>query len=48
MENVLLSPHSADHTPDWLERAMQFFLDQSARFRKGEPLANVVDKTLGY
>ena len=24
LENVLLSPHSADHTPDWLERAMQF------------------------
>jgi phosphoglycerate dehydrogenase-like enzyme len=48
LENVLLSPHSADHTPDWLERAMRFFLDQFERFRKGEPLANVVDKKLGY
>jgi phosphoglycerate dehydrogenase-like enzyme len=48
MENVLLSPHSADHTPDWLERAMRFFLVQFERFRQGEPLANVVDKHLGY
>jgi phosphoglycerate dehydrogenase-like enzyme len=48
LENVLLSPHSADHTPDWLEHAMRFFLDQFERFRQGEPLANVVDKKLGY
>ena len=48
MENVLLSPHCADHTPDWLERAMQAFLDNFERFRKGEPLANVVDKRMGY
>ena len=48
LDNVLLSPHCADHTPDWLERAMQFFLDQFATYRKGEPLQNVVDKRLGY
>ena len=48
LQNVLLSPHCADHTPDWLERAMQFFIDQFHRFRKGEPLLNVVDKNRGY
>jgi phosphoglycerate dehydrogenase-like enzyme len=48
MENVLLSPHSTDHTRDWLERAMQFFLTQFERFAKGEPLMNVVDKNRGY
>jgi phosphoglycerate dehydrogenase-like enzyme len=48
MDNVLLSPHAADHTPDWLERAMQFFLAQFERFAKGEPLRNVVDKQRGY
>jgi phosphoglycerate dehydrogenase-like enzyme len=48
MENVLLSPHSTDHTRDWLERAMQFFLTQFERFAKGEPLLNVVDKKRGY
>jgi len=48
LENVLLSPHCADHTPDWLDNAMQFFIAQYERFRKGEPLLNVVDKKLGY
>ena len=48
LENVLLSPHCADHTPDWMERAMRFFLAQFERFRAGEPLLNVVDKKLGY
>jgi len=48
LENVLLSPHCADHTPDWLDNAMQFFIEQYERFRKGAPLLNVVDKKLGY
>jgi len=48
LENVLLSPHCADHTADWLDRAMRFFVEQFERFRKGEPLKNVVDKRLGY
>ncbi len=48
MKNVLVSPHCADHTPDWLERAMQFFVDQYWRWLKGEPLLNVVDKRAGY
>jgi phosphoglycerate dehydrogenase-like enzyme len=47
-DNVLLSPHSADHTPNWLAQAMQLFLDQFERFRRGEPLWNVVEKTRGY
>ena len=48
LDNVLLSPHCADHTPDWIDRAMQFFLENFERFRKGEPLRNVVNKKLGY
>jgi phosphoglycerate dehydrogenase-like enzyme len=48
LENVLLSPHCADHTADWLEQAMRFFLENFERFRKGEPLRNVVNKKLGY
>jgi phosphoglycerate dehydrogenase-like enzyme len=48
LENVLLSPHCADHTPDWLDQAMQFFIAQFERFQKGERLLNVVDKKLGY
>jgi phosphoglycerate dehydrogenase-like enzyme len=48
LENVLLSPHCADHTADWQEQAMRFFLDQFERFRAGEPLRNVVNKNHGY
>jgi phosphoglycerate dehydrogenase-like enzyme len=48
LENVLLSPHCADHTPDWLDNAMEFFIQQFERYRKGEALLNVVDKKLGY
>jgi phosphoglycerate dehydrogenase-like enzyme len=48
LENVLLSPHTADHTADWLNDAVKFFLEQYRRFSNGEPLQNVVDKSLGY
>ena len=48
LENILLSPHCADHTPDWLDNAMRFFLEQLERFRRGETLLNIVDKTSGY
>lgn len=48
MENVLLSPHCADHTPDWLDNAMRFFLAQLERFKHGDTLLNVVDKAMGY
>lgn len=47
-ENVLLSPHCADHTPDWHDDAMRFFLAQLERFRHGEALLNIVDKKRGY
>jgi len=48
LENVLLSPHSADHTFGWLDNAMRFFLAQLTRFRHGETLLNIVDKASGY
>jgi phosphoglycerate dehydrogenase-like enzyme len=48
LENVLLSAHCADHTADWQEQAMRFFLEQFERFRSGQPLTNIVDKKLGY
>jgi phosphoglycerate dehydrogenase-like enzyme len=48
LENVLLSPHCADHTQDWKERSMRLFLENFERFRKGESLINVVNKKLGY
>jgi phosphoglycerate dehydrogenase-like enzyme len=48
LENVLLSPHCADHTADWQDQAMGFFLEQYDRFEKGIALKNVVNKQLGY
>jgi phosphoglycerate dehydrogenase-like enzyme len=48
LENVLLSPHCADHTSTWLVEAMQCFVDNFKRYRAGQPLENVVDKQAGY
>jgi phosphoglycerate dehydrogenase-like enzyme len=48
LDNILISPHCADHTEDWLNDAMRFFLKQYERFEKGEPLENIVQKHLGY
>jgi phosphoglycerate dehydrogenase-like enzyme len=48
LDNVLLSPHCADRTSGWLDNAMQFFLDNLERYRRGEALVNVVAKELGY
>jgi phosphoglycerate dehydrogenase-like enzyme len=48
LDNVLLSPHCADHTADWLDAAMNFFVANYERYRTGQPLLNVVDKSLGY
>lgn len=48
LDNVLLSPHCADHTAGWLDQSMELFLHNFERFRKGEPLRNLVDKRAGY
>jgi phosphoglycerate dehydrogenase-like enzyme len=48
LDNVLLSPHSADHTADAHDRAMTFFLENLNRFQRGDSLQNVVDKDEGY
>lgn len=48
LDNVLISPHCADHTSDAHARAMQFFIENLRRFRRGEPLENVVDKAEQY
>jgi phosphoglycerate dehydrogenase-like enzyme len=48
MENVLLSPHSADHFAGWRESSMRLFLENLALFRASAPLRNVVDKRKGY
>jgi phosphoglycerate dehydrogenase-like enzyme len=48
LDNVLLSPHCADHTPTWREDAVALFLKNLERFEAGAPLLNLVDKHAGY
>jgi len=48
LENVLISPHSADALPKSREGAIQFFVENFERFRKGERLENVVNKDAGF
>jgi phosphoglycerate dehydrogenase-like enzyme len=48
LDNVLFSPHTADHTRTWLLDASALFLQNLERYRRGEPLANRVDKGQGY
>jgi phosphoglycerate dehydrogenase-like enzyme len=48
LDNLLLSPHCADHTRTWIDDAMVFFTGNLERFLRGEPLRNVVEKRLGY
>ncbi|WP_394437405.1 D-2-hydroxyacid dehydrogenase [Streptomyces sp. SGAir0957] len=45
---VLVTPHSADATPETDERCLELLLDNVARFRSGRPLRNVVDPDRGY
>jgi phosphoglycerate dehydrogenase-like enzyme len=48
MENVLLSPHTADHVRDFIHLAVECFLENLRRFQANEPLLNLVDKHAGY
>ena len=48
MDNLLLSPHCADHTQTWVDDAMRFFITNLGCFSRGEALANLVDKQSGY
>lgn len=48
MENVIVSPHSADNLPNSHELAVEFFVENFRRFAQGEPLRNVVNKHAGY
>jgi phosphoglycerate dehydrogenase-like enzyme len=48
LQNVLLSPHTADHVQDFVHLAVECFLDNMQRFRTSQPLQNLVDKRAGY
>jgi D-2-hydroxyacid dehydrogenase (NADP+) len=48
LPNVIITPHSAAFAGDYWRPAVDLFLDNLTRFKRGEPLLNVVDKDRGY
>lgn len=50
MPNVIVTPHVASHSesPPMRRRLIRLAKDNLARFQRGEPLLNVVDKRAGY
>jgi phosphoglycerate dehydrogenase-like enzyme len=48
LDNVLVSPHTADRTASWRDDAMRLFLANLERFRSAQPLLNPIDKRRGY
>ena len=48
MPDVLVSPHMSGDFVGWRNALVEVFADNFRRWRAGEPLRNVVDKSLGY
>jgi phosphoglycerate dehydrogenase-like enzyme len=46
--NTLVTPHTASFSGDYWAPVVDLFLENVARFKRGDPLLNVVDKKLGY
>ena len=48
LENVIITPHMSGDVDGYLDDLSRLFIDNLTRFSRGEPLKNVVDKTLGF
>jgi phosphoglycerate dehydrogenase-like enzyme len=48
LPNLLITPHTAAFTGDYWTPVVDLFLENLARFRRGDPVLNLVDKSLGY
>jgi phosphoglycerate dehydrogenase-like enzyme len=48
LPNVLLTPHVATSTADYLPQAIVLFADNLRRFQRGEPLQHQFDRSRGY
>jgi phosphoglycerate dehydrogenase-like enzyme len=48
LDNVLITPHVSTARHDFWEAVIELFAVNFERYRRGEPLLNVVDKTAGY
>ncbi len=47
-ENVLISPHCSSVYEGWELNSMRLFCDNLDRWRRGQPLINIVDPARGY
>lgn len=47
-ENVIVTPHCSSVFEGWELKAVSMFVDNLARYRRGEPLSNIVDPARGY
>jgi len=48
MANVIVTPHCSSVYDGWEQRSVEMFCDNLDRWKRGEPLQNVVDPTRGY
>jgi phosphoglycerate dehydrogenase-like enzyme len=48
LENAILTPHCSSLYDGWEGRSAEIFLDNLVRWRRGEPLENIVDPVRGY
>jgi phosphoglycerate dehydrogenase-like enzyme len=48
MENVVITPHQSQSSPNGLNRFIALFTENLRRYQTGEQLINVVDKQRGY
>lgn len=48
MENVVVTPHLAGHSPERAVRNLETIVENIRRFAEGRPLLSAVDQTTGY
>jgi phosphoglycerate dehydrogenase-like enzyme len=48
LPNVLITPHLAGDTPEFLDRVVRIVAGNLRRYISGQPLTNVINKELGY
>jgi glyoxylate reductase len=48
LPNVIVTPHTAGFRPDYWDVVTELFAGNLERYRRGEPLVNVVDPEAGY
>lgn len=48
LENVLITPHLAGHIEHHFDNVVELFAENLRRDQAGEPLLNLVERTLGY